>query len=262
MHPGPLLRQIRLSKKMTLQKASKNVVTVSALAKFERGETNLAVDSFLEILKNLHISLHQFSFFYEQQELTQTHAFWQAFEKHDLSRKQLDFCATNNRISFKSQLKTVYYAEQSTPEDFERLNDFFYYIDFWTLNELKLLAYSYPWLNSPVLKHCSRHLFILSLETVDFEYLWALYDALLGLYSRLLLEKEYLILHNELPLLLQQIPIKDSWHRHWFEFLFELNELYLSHQENLVIAKLTQTLNSSLEPLPPCITAFIYTQLN
>ncbi|MEY8661869.1 helix-turn-helix transcriptional regulator [Ligilactobacillus faecis] len=63
MHPGPLLRQIRLSKKMTLQKASKNVVTVSALAKFERGETNLAVDSFLEILKNLHISLHQFSFF-------------------------------------------------------------------------------------------------------------------------------------------------------------------------------------------------------
>ena len=65
MNCGELVRKIRCSKKMTLQKVAKNVISPSTLAKFERGESNLSVESFLEVLQNLHISLHQFGFFYD-----------------------------------------------------------------------------------------------------------------------------------------------------------------------------------------------------
>lgn len=89
MNCGELVRKIRCSKKMTLQKVAKNVISPSTLAKFERGESNLSVESFLKVLQNLHISLHQFGFFYENEQIKKSEEFWHRFKEHTLKVEQL-----------------------------------------------------------------------------------------------------------------------------------------------------------------------------
>ena len=75
---------------MTLQKSRlKNVISPSTLAKFERGESNLSVESFLKVLQNLHISLHQFGFFYENEQIKKSEEFWHRFKEHTLKVEQL-----------------------------------------------------------------------------------------------------------------------------------------------------------------------------
>lgn len=60
---GKKLKEIRNYKGMTLDCASKGILTKSGLSKFERGEISITFDKLLKILNNLSISLEEFEFY-------------------------------------------------------------------------------------------------------------------------------------------------------------------------------------------------------
>lgn len=225
MDCGELIRKIRCSKKMTLQKVAKNTISPSTLAKFERGETNLAVDSFFEVLQNLHITLQQFAFFYENEQIKKTEEFWDHFRKHTLTAQQEQVLqASQNKRGFKYQLRVAYSPER-TAEDVICFNEYFFEVDIWSVDELKLLACSAELLNIQSLNRC-RHLLEKQMigKTYNDAYLSEVYEALLSLYCELLLKKEHFKPQEEVYTHIQNLDMKYLWYQHWLSLLLLLND--------------------------------------
>lgn len=57
---GRLLKEIRLSRKMTLHTLSSDIISVSQLSKFENGITNLTIDRLLLLLDKLNVTYEEF----------------------------------------------------------------------------------------------------------------------------------------------------------------------------------------------------------
>lgn len=71
---GRLFRQLRKEKKMTIVTASKDILSISQLSKFERGESNLSVQYFVQLLDRINITLEEYNFLmsdYEPNSLNQ-----------------------------------------------------------------------------------------------------------------------------------------------------------------------------------------------
>lgn len=254
MNCGELVRKIRCSKKMTLQKVAKDVVSPSTLAKFERGESNLSVESFLEVLQNLHISLHQFGFFYENEQIKNSEDFWHRFKENTLTVEQLQVLnVSQNKRGFKYQLKTVY-SSSRTEADVMYFNEYFFEVDVWSIDELRLLAFKSELLNIQSLNRCRTVLEKQILEdTYDGAYLIEVYEALLSLYSELLLKKEHFKPRREVYEYIQNLDMKYLWYKHWLSLLLLLNDSVCKEQ----MLGLKTTIESFLYPpfqsIPKCV---------
>lgn len=254
MNCGELTRKIRCSKKMTLQKVSKNIISPSTLAKFERGETNLAVDSFFEVLQNLHITLQQFAFFYENEQIKQSEEFWKCFTSHTLnSQQQYVLKASQNKRGFKYQLKTAYSSDR-TKEDIVSFNEYFFDIDIWSLDELKLLAFRADLLNVPSLNHCRSLLEEQIIGGIyDNAYLAEIYEVLLSLYSELLLKKEHFKPRREVYEYIQNLDMKDLWYKHWISLLLLLNDSICKEQMLGLKTIIESFLHPPFQTVPKCV---------
>jgi len=62
MHPGKTFREIRQLKGVSLIEASENILTKSALSKFERGESDLGISKFIQLIYKLNLTLEEFEY--------------------------------------------------------------------------------------------------------------------------------------------------------------------------------------------------------
>lgn len=254
MNCGELVRKIRCSKKMTLQKVAKNVISPSTLAKFERGESNLSVESFLEVLQNLHISLHQFGFFYENEQIKKSEEFWHRFKEHTLKGEQLQLLNdSQNKRGFKYQLKTAYSPNRSEA-DVMYFNEYFFEVDVWSLDELRLLAFKADLLNIQSLEHCRSVLEeqILA-DTYDGAYLVEVYEVLLSLYSELLVNKKHFKPKREVYEYIQVLDMKYLWYQHWLSLLLLLNDSICEKQMLGLKTTVESFLCSPFQKIPYCV---------
>lgn len=254
MSCGTLVRKIRCSKRMTLQKTAKNVVSPSTLAKFERGESSLSVESFLAILQNLHISLHQFAFFYENEQIKRSEEFWRCYREHTLPKVQVEILkVSENRRGFKYQLKTAYNAER-TEADVMCFNEYFFEVEVWSLDELKLLAFKADLLHIQSLERCR---FVLEEQvlkgTYDGAYLAEVYEALLSLYGALLVKKQHFRPRKEVYEYIQALEPKYLWYQHWLSLLLLLNDS-ICEKEMLGLKPTVESfLCSPFQKAPSCV---------
>lgn len=70
-HLGVLLKEIRVSRKMTLETLADNILSIAQLSKFENGKTNITVDKLLQLLDRLNITYEEF--FAEAKKFTKSH---------------------------------------------------------------------------------------------------------------------------------------------------------------------------------------------
>lgn len=71
---GELFRQLRTDKKMTIVNVAKGILSIGQLSKFERGESNLSVSNFGQILERINVTVEEFDFLrnnYEHNSLNQ-----------------------------------------------------------------------------------------------------------------------------------------------------------------------------------------------
>ncbi len=254
MNCGELVRKIRCSKKMTLQKVAKNVISPSTLAKFERGESNLSVESFLKVLQNLHISLHQFGFFYENEQIKKSEEFWHRFKEHTLKGEQLQLLNdSQNKRGFKYQLKTAYSPNRSEA-DVMYFNEYFFEVDVWSLDELRLLAFKADLLSIQSLEHCRSVLEeqILA-DTYDGAYLVEVYEVLLSLYSELLVNKKHFKPKREVYEYIQVLDMKYLWYQHWLSLLLLLNDSICEKQMLGLKTTVESFLCSPFQKIPYCV---------
>lgn len=65
MHIGSMFRKFRKSKNISLEKLSDGIVSPSFLAKFERGENDISVSSFIKLLDRMNVTLHEFTVYFK-----------------------------------------------------------------------------------------------------------------------------------------------------------------------------------------------------
>lgn len=71
---GKLFRQLRTDKKMTIVDVTKGILSIGQLSKFERGESNLSVSNFGQLLERINVTVEEFDFLrnnYENNSLNQ-----------------------------------------------------------------------------------------------------------------------------------------------------------------------------------------------
>ena len=91
---GTIFRELRLSKGMTLEEASKGIVSLPFLSKFERGEHEITSNKFIRLLSRLNISYREFELILGHLEGYSQTAFLQ----------QLSTALVNNDLALLNQL--------------------------------------------------------------------------------------------------------------------------------------------------------------
>lgn len=57
---GELFKQIRISKRLTLKDVAGDYLSISFLSKFERGESDISLSRFFQLLEQLDVSVEEF----------------------------------------------------------------------------------------------------------------------------------------------------------------------------------------------------------
>lgn len=57
---GPMIREIRLAKGMTLNELARDIVSVPFLSKYERGTSDISAENFFQLLDRLNVRLSEF----------------------------------------------------------------------------------------------------------------------------------------------------------------------------------------------------------
>ncbi|WP_314067577.1 helix-turn-helix domain-containing protein [uncultured Vagococcus sp.] len=59
---GEVFRKMRIEKKMTIVTVAKGILSIAQLSKFERGESNLSITKFGQLLERINITVEEFEF--------------------------------------------------------------------------------------------------------------------------------------------------------------------------------------------------------
>lgn len=78
---GEIIRKIRISKSITLQEIAKESLSVSLLSKFERGETDITISKFINILNRLNVTFDEFLIFDEENLMNEQKKFLRKLKK-------------------------------------------------------------------------------------------------------------------------------------------------------------------------------------
>ncbi len=110
---GCIIREIRISKKIKSNVLYKEVLSRPSIIKFEEGESDTTVERFLILLDRLNITLEEFVAIYkngENQDLSLTSSYIQAFYKKDLAKLNDIYYSTQQLYKSTKNQKYLHYG--------------------------------------------------------------------------------------------------------------------------------------------------------
>jgi len=92
---GYIFKKVRLEKKYTLKDVAEDIMSISLLSKFERGETEITISKFLLLLDKLNVTLEEYAYIYNGYDYTN-------FEKR---MKEINQAYLNNNLNYLIKLQ-------------------------------------------------------------------------------------------------------------------------------------------------------------
>ena len=155
---GTIFRELRLSKGMTLEEASKGIVSLPFLSKFERGEHEITSNKFIRLLSRLNISYREFELILGHLEGYSQTAFLQqlstALVNNDLALlnqlyddqkillKQYSDSRFEHNLIIISQYINLLNGLPFEPHKIKKITDYLYRVEEWGEYELVLFGNS------------------------------------------------------------------------------------------------------------------------
>ena len=162
-HIGTLFNNLRKNKKMSLKDVSGDLISLSFISKFERGESEISLSRFLLLLNNLNVTIDEFHHLYQYEYPNEIEDLMTKvsinFSKRDISgfkeilteKKEKYQSTGKKRYLYNSiMLKTFITNLTNAPmdkEDITTLTDFLFGTEYWGKYELLLLGNSMPSIN-------------------------------------------------------------------------------------------------------------------
>lgn len=162
-HIGTLFNNLRKNKKMSLKDVSGDLISLSFISKFERGESEISLSRFLLLLNNLNVTIDEFHHLYQYEYPNEIEDLMTKvsinFSKRDISgfkeiltEEDEKYQSTGKkRYLYNSiMLKTFITNLTNAPmdkEDITTLTDFLFGTEYWGKYELLLLGNSMPSIN-------------------------------------------------------------------------------------------------------------------
>ncbi len=151
---GKIFRELRQEKGLSLEKASEGVISISQLSHFERGKGDLTTGKFFALIKNIDVSIDEFSailtndasslLFEQAGRLEQAGKIDELVKLYENERKI--YRKTNERqhqlnaIALKSMLINYGKVKSLTTIEQEILENYFYEIEEWKPSNLRFFA--------------------------------------------------------------------------------------------------------------------------
>lgn len=162
-HIGTLFNNLRKNKKMSLKDVSGDLISLSFISKFERGESEISLSRFLLLLNNLNVTIDEFHHLYQYEYPNEIEDLMTKvsinFSKRDISGFKEILTEENEKYQSTGKkrylynsimLKTFIADLTNTPmdkEDITTLTDFLFGTEYWGKYELLLLGNSMPSIN-------------------------------------------------------------------------------------------------------------------
>ena len=182
---GSLFKTLRNSKKLSLNDVSGDLMSLSFISKFERGESEISLSRFLILLNNLNVTIEEFHILYinehpdEIEDLMSKVSLYftngdilglkktqkEAEEKYNITKKRRYLYNSIMLKSFISELTNI----PIDNEDITILTDFLFGIEYWGKYELLLLGNSMPSINIDSLNLLLKEVIAKSEEVADTE---------------------------------------------------------------------------------------------
>ena len=162
-HIGTLFNNLRKNKKMSLKDVSGDLISLSFISKFERGESEISLSRFLFLLNNLNVTIDEFHHLYQYEYPNEIEDLMTKvsinFSKRDISGFKEILTEENEKYQSTGKkrylynsimLKTFITNLTNAPmdkEDITTLTDFLFGTEYWGKYELLLLGNSMPSIN-------------------------------------------------------------------------------------------------------------------
>lgn len=166
---GEVFREIRQSRNLSQEYVAGEVISVSQVSKFERGNHGISLDKFLYMIEKVGMTLGEFKFKamgYELDTLEKTmrdiqkmvveqnrSGIERILSNEKKAKEKGDVFEEMNYLMFKSVASTLDESLQLTDDEKERLVDYLYSIDDWGYHQLLIYGNS---MQSLDMRHISR----------------------------------------------------------------------------------------------------------
>lgn len=162
MKIGQTFKYFRKTKHITLKEASREIVSVPFLSRFENGRADISATHLIKLLNRINVQLSEFEFLYQKsniREFDQLPAFQHAYQNGDIEKlkeylfkwqKKPGKFATLQSLQLKLMLVTLG-SGKITEVELSMLVDYFQTIDNWTFYELYLFGHAIPFLKTSVM---------------------------------------------------------------------------------------------------------------
>lgn len=154
---GEVFKELRKSRNVSLQEATRGEFTYSMLSKFERGEADLSSMKLITALDNIHSDLNEFMYlvrgFSQKKALAFQENLWELYDREGIDSLQSLYEETTQKyrssdeksyllqmIRIKSLLVFFDSEIRATDEELTFLYDYFFTIDIWGNYELELFS--------------------------------------------------------------------------------------------------------------------------
>jgi len=228
MNEGKIIREIRTAKNLSLKQAAGNDMTASFVAKFERGDSDISLTRFYELLDNLHVSINEYDLYcnrYGRQQAQQD-------DKEFMTAWQIGSATNIKRIA--KRYETHYDKYQDENDNYRYLlfsaiayaidndktleakpvqpvADYLFVTDPWGVNELYLLRYATYVFNHDTMITMSRIIGEAGNNYLsDYNYRHEYMLVINNMVSRLFEMKEYSRAKNLIEFTLSR-AIEDDW---------------------------------------------------
>src|SRR5690625_2418725 len=155
-HYGETFRNFRLQKGYTMSQVAEGIVSTSFLSKFERGESEISLSLFVQLLDRLFISFDEFEFVHRNHTISEMQRFFalsnEAYINRDLKRlkilkeQQLEKWEKTGIEPFRCNAiminvyESIILGKESSAaaQDLQFLFDYFFKVEVWSYYELFL----------------------------------------------------------------------------------------------------------------------------
>lgn len=174
---GLTIRELRLSKNVTLSEAAEEIVSVPFLSKFERGFNDISVTKFLKLLDRINVRLNEFELIYlvEKNKNDSQAAFLRHLKDalvqenmyvlNDLVEKELNYFEKDNNIRHKHNIILVHeYMNRinklpANKNDIRTISNYLNKVEDWGYYELVLFSNSLYFFSSETINFFSKTAF-------------------------------------------------------------------------------------------------------
>lgn len=162
---GKVFRRFRINKNYSLQEAAGDVVSVSQLSRFERGESDLSIQKFLAVLDNIYVNIENFMDATRNYQRTEEIEFMskivplyyandvsayqelQNQERQKIEKDEQPLRHQLNIILIQGLICQRNSSYQMTAEDLDLVSDYLFQCEHWGMYEIILFANLYSFYN-------------------------------------------------------------------------------------------------------------------